>query len=99
VGRDGVTVGNVAERVLDRSRDPLPSGHVYALQADVEGGKLLPVFESLLGGWKGLGYELVPLREVFHAIDRRTLPRCAVDVATLAGRSVTLAIQSHPFLA
>jgi peptidoglycan/xylan/chitin deacetylase (PgdA/CDA1 family) len=99
VGRDGVTVATVAERLLDRSRDPLPTGHVYSLHAEVEGGRLLAVFESLLTGWRALGFELVALRDVFQAIERRVVPRCAVDVGTLPGRSGTLALQSRPFLA
>ncbi len=99
IGRDGVTAANAAERLLERSRDPLPTGHVYTLHAEVEGGSLLPTFETLLGGWRTAGYDLVALREVFGALDRRSLPRCAVDVGTLPGRSGTLALQSRPFLA
>ena len=97
IGLDGVTPENVADRVLELSRDPLPTGHVYTLHAELEGGKLLPAFERLLEGWKEMGYSLVPTRALYESLDRGRLPRCAVDVGTVAGRSGTLAIQSHPF--
>ncbi len=97
IGLDGVTPDNVADQVLEASRDPLPSGHVYTLHAELEGGKLLPAFERLLEGWKAMGYSLVPTRAIYEALDRSRLPRCAVGVGTVAGRSGTLSIQSHPF--
>jgi peptidoglycan/xylan/chitin deacetylase (PgdA/CDA1 family) len=99
VGRDGVTQADVAERLLERSRDPLPTGHVFTLHAEVEGGRLLPAFEALLAGWRTRGFEPVALRDVFQAVERRQLPRCAVDVGSIPGRSGTLALQSRPFLA
>jgi undecaprenyl phosphate-alpha-L-ara4FN deformylase len=97
IGLDGVTPENVSDRLLERSRDPLPTGHVYTLHAELEGGKLLPAFERLLEGWKAMGYELVPTRAIHESLDRVRLPRCAVGIGTVAGRSGTLAVQSHPF--
>jgi peptidoglycan/xylan/chitin deacetylase (PgdA/CDA1 family) len=99
IGLGGVTPENVAERLLELSRDPLPTGHVYTLHAELEGGRLLPAFERLLAGWKAMGYTLVTTRSIFESLDRRALPRCVVDNATIPGRSGTLAIQSRPFLA
>jgi peptidoglycan/xylan/chitin deacetylase (PgdA/CDA1 family) len=97
IGLDGVTPDNVADRLLELSRDPLPTGHVYTLHAELEGGKLLPAFERLLEGWTAMGYTLVPTRTIYESLDRGHLPRCAVGVGTVAGRSGTLAVQSHPF--
>lgn len=97
IGLDGLTPDNVADRVLELSRDPLPTGHVYTLHAELEGGKLLPAFDRLLEGWKAMGYSLVPTRAIYESLDRGRLPRCSVDLGTVAGRSGTLAIQSHPF--
>jgi peptidoglycan/xylan/chitin deacetylase (PgdA/CDA1 family) len=99
IGLDGATPGNVADRLLALTGNPPPTGHVYTLHAELEGGKLLPAFERLLEGWKAQGYALVPLRAINATLDRATLPRCVVDVGTVAGRSGTLAIQSRPFLA
>ena len=99
IGLDGVTPENAADRVLALTEAPRPSGHVYTLHAELEGGSLLPAFERLLAGWQAQGYALVPLRAMYDSLDRASLPRCAVEVATFAGRSGTLAVQSRPFLA
>jgi peptidoglycan/xylan/chitin deacetylase (PgdA/CDA1 family) len=99
VGRDGVTPDTVAERLLERTRDLPPAGHVFTLRAEVEGARLLPAFQRLLEGWRAMGCALVPMRALFESLDRATLPRCSVGVGTVAGRSGTLAVQSRPFLA
>ena len=53
IGLDGVNADNVAARLLRLSENPPPTGHVYTLHAELEGMKLLPVFETLfdLSGW------------------------------------------------
>jgi peptidoglycan/xylan/chitin deacetylase (PgdA/CDA1 family) len=99
IGRDGVKPDNVADRLLEHSTHAPATGHVFSLRAEVEGGRLLPAFERLLDGWTSSGVELVPTRTVFESVDRAVLPRCTVAVGTIAGRSGTLALQSHPFLA
>jgi undecaprenyl phosphate-alpha-L-ara4FN deformylase len=98
IGLDGVTAGNVAERVLELTRDPPSTGHVFTLHAELEGRKLAPAFEQLLEGWRAQGYELVPLRAIYESLDPRRLPRCNVAVETIPGRSGTLATQGIPFL-
>lgn len=97
IGLDGATPENVAERVLALTQEPRV--HVYTLHAELEGGKLLPVFEALLEGWKSQGYELVALASVFSGLDNATLPLHEVVDGTVPGRSGTLATQGPRFLA
>jgi hypothetical protein len=72
---------------------------VYTLHAELEGMKLLPVFEQLLEGWKDQGYELVSLRDYFDGLEIKSLPRHIVAPAAIRGRSGTLALQGPVFLA
>jgi len=65
---------------------------VFTAHAELEGGKLLPMFEKLLAGWKAQGYELVPAEEIFRALPPR-LPLCEVVYGEVPGRSGTLAVQ------
>ena len=99
IGLDGVTVANVAERVLELSRNPRPSGHVFTLHAELEGMKLAPVLERLLEGWRAMGYRLTSLREYFESLPDKNLPRHETAVGQVPGRSGTLALQGPEFLA
>jgi undecaprenyl phosphate-alpha-L-ara4FN deformylase len=95
IGVDGATPEHAAREVLERSRSAPPAGHVYTLHAELEGGRLAPVFVRLLEGWRALGYELVAMRTVFERLERARLPRCAVVEGTVPGRSGTLAVQGE----
>lgn len=75
IGLDGLDADNVHEHLLDLTRDPPPSGHVFTLRAELEGMKLLPVFEKLLAGWREQGYTLTSTRAIFASLDSATLPR------------------------
>ena len=97
-GLNGVTRENVAQTVLKASENPRPSGHVFTLHAELEGGKFLPQFEQLLAGWKSLGYEFVSLMEVGTALNTSMLPRHEVVFGSVPGRSGTLAVQGKEFL-
>jgi undecaprenyl phosphate-alpha-L-ara4FN deformylase len=99
IGVDGITVNNVADHLLGRSRDALPSGHVYTLHAELEGMKLAPVFERLLEGWRELGYKLMSLGDYFDSLPNKNLPRHETLVGEVPGRSGTLAVQGPEFLA
>jgi peptidoglycan/xylan/chitin deacetylase (PgdA/CDA1 family) len=63
--------------------------HVFTAHAELEGGKLAPMFERLLAGWKAQGYALVPTRDFLAS----PLPRCEVVYGEVPGRSGTLALQ------
>jgi len=98
IGVDGVTVDNVAQRLLELSRDPLPSGHVYTLHAELEGMRLAPVLERLLEGWRAMGYTLMSLGEYFDSQPNKNLPRHETAVGEVPGRAGTLAVQGPEFL-
>ncbi|MBX9631029.1 MAG: 4-deoxy-4-formamido-L-arabinose-phosphoundecaprenol deformylase [Burkholderiales bacterium] len=99
IGVNGITGDNVAEPLLAATRDERPSGHVYTLHAELEGGNLAPAFEQLLAGWKEQGHELVSLRDYFDALPSKDLPRHEVGIGPVEGRSGTLATQGSEFLA
>jgi undecaprenyl phosphate-alpha-L-ara4FN deformylase len=99
IGLDGLTADNVAARVLKLSENPLPTGHVYTLHAELEGMKLLPAFEALLAGWQAMGYELISTRALYQTLDVKTLPRHELVIGEIPGRSGTLALQGKEFLA
>lgn len=92
VGRDGITLDNVAQHLLNLTANESPSGHVYTLHAELEGGKWMPVFEQLLSGWKAQGYELVSMRQYLEGLEG-ILPRHEVVMGEVDGRSGTLAVQ------
>ncbi len=98
IGVNGITEMNVAQHLLDLSADPLPSGHVYTLHAELEGMKLAGVFEELLQGWRTRNYGLVSLGDYFDALPDKNLPRHEVEVGEIAGRSGTLSVQGAEFL-
>ena len=98
LGLDGLTAANVADHVLKLSADAPPTGHVYTLHAELEGMKLMPVFEQLLEGWRAAGHELVSLKDYYSALDAKALPRHSVITGEIAGRSGTLALQGDEFL-
>jgi peptidoglycan/xylan/chitin deacetylase (PgdA/CDA1 family) len=99
IGSDGITAENVAGHVLGLTAAPPPNGHVFTLHAELEGMKLMPAFERLLGGWVEQGYELVSLRDYFDGLEKKSLPRHTVSAGEIAGRSGTLALQGPAFLA
>jgi len=99
IGIDGITPENVADRLLSLTSGHGPSGHVYTLHAELEGGNLAPAFDKLLTGWKEQGYELTSLRDYFDALPSRDLPRHDVAAGSIEGRSGTLAVQGPEFLA
>ena len=99
IGREGLSADNVAAHLLRLCEDPPPTGHVYTLHAELEGMKLLPLLESLLAGWKAMGYELVPMRELFGTLTPQALPRHELVMGEIPGRSGTLALQDKEFLA
>jgi peptidoglycan/xylan/chitin deacetylase (PgdA/CDA1 family) len=96
LGRDGITSANVIAKLLEKTAEP--RDHVFTLHAEVEGGKFAPGFESLLEGWKGQGYEMVPLRALAAGVHPSTLPLATVLDAPVPGRSGTLATQGPAFL-
>ncbi len=96
MNRDGITVHNVAQHILQLTEKPPATGHVYTLHAELEGGKWLPIFEQLLHGWKAQGYDLVSLQQYLQGLSPGALPRHEVIMREVPGRSGTLAVQGEP---
>jgi undecaprenyl phosphate-alpha-L-ara4FN deformylase len=92
INREGITTENVARHLLHLTSQAPEAGHVFTLHAELEGGKLLPVFEELLDGWQEQGYELVSMRKYLQNINS-TLPVHEVLMREVPGRSGTLALQ------
>jgi len=98
IGRDGITPANVHELVLELSAAPSATGHVFTARAELEGMRLLPVLERLLAGWRGLGYEIVPMRALAENLAPKAVPHYTVTVEAIPGRPETLVMQGAPFL-
>jgi undecaprenyl phosphate-alpha-L-ara4FN deformylase len=97
IGCDGVDPTNVASHLLSITAEPAAS-HVYTVHADFEGGRLAPVFEQLLIGWKAQGWNLVALRTLYESVEPMALPRCEVGPGTVPGRRGALLVQGNEFL-
>ena len=77
---------DVVQHLLSRTGH---GDHVFTAHAELEGGKLAGMFETLLAGWKKRGYELVSTDK----IPLGRLPRHEVIYGEVPGRSGTLALQ------
>ncbi len=92
INRDGITLDNIAQYVLQLTATPPATGHVFTLHAELEGGKWMSVFEQLLAGWQTQGYELVSLRQYLQGLDTAALPRREVAMREVDGRIGRLAV-------
>mgnify|MGYP006272574479 FL=1 len=95
IGLDGWDAHNVHQALLKHTAREDFSLHVYTLHAELEGQKLLPVFERLLQGWRDQGHELVSLGQAAGHLNPHDIAKCHVDEGTVPGRSGTLAIQGR----
>ena len=93
IGLDGVTPETVAARLLELTREPPATGHVFTLHAELEGMRLLPVLEKLVVGWTAQGYELASLRRIFDTLEVNSLSRHQIVRAPVPGRAGTLMTQ------
>lgn len=93
IASDGLDEGNVAAHLLELTG--VPRHHVFTAHAELEGGKLIGTFETLLAGWKAQGYELVPLRAMAAALGHSALPRHEVIRGSIPGRAGMLALQGR----
>jgi peptidoglycan/xylan/chitin deacetylase (PgdA/CDA1 family) len=83
---------DVVQHLLSRTGN---ADQVFTAHAELEGGKLMPMFEALLAGWKAQGYEIVALEALYRTLDLARLLRCEVVQGTVPGRSGTLALQQE----
>jgi peptidoglycan/xylan/chitin deacetylase (PgdA/CDA1 family) len=99
IGVDGLNAQNVADRVLERTREAPLTGHVYTLHAELEGMRLAAAFERLLDGWQAQGCELVSLGGYMESLAVKDQPRHEVASGAVDGRSGVLSVQGREFLA
>lgn len=99
IGLNGITEANVAEHLLDRTALEPERDHVFTLHAELEGQKLLPVFERLMQGWQAQGRTAVALRRLFERQVPTDLPRHELLWGEIPGRSGALLLQGEEFLA
>lgn len=93
IGVGGLSLDNVDQYLINLTRLPPPSGHVYTLHAELEGGRFLPTFERLLLAWREQGYQLCSCRDLFATLTREALPLHRMLSGEVAGRSGQLSIQ------
>ena len=95
LNREGVTVNNVAQHILQLTEKKSATGHVYTLHAELEGGKLLPIFEQLLRGWREQGYQLQSMRQYLQGLQDGLLPHHEVLMREVEGRVGLLAVAAE----
>jgi peptidoglycan/xylan/chitin deacetylase (PgdA/CDA1 family) len=93
---EGNSPDAAVRRLLEASRDPAPTGHVYALRAEVEGTVFAPALGALLTGWNALGYRVVSLHDYAAGLDLARLPRREVTLPS--GTSADIATEGEEFL-
>ena len=93
-----INESNVASHVLKLTEKQPAHVPVYTLHAELEGMKLLPVFDQLLSGWKAQGYTLSTSMDVFKDLDIKSLPVHRMVRGTVEGRSGTLMVQGERVL-
>jgi peptidoglycan/xylan/chitin deacetylase (PgdA/CDA1 family) len=93
LGVADLTAANVARHVLQLTATQPTHAPVYTLHAELEGMKLLPVFEQLLHGWRAQGYDLTTSRAVYKTLNLKALPVHEMMRGTVPGRSGTLMVQ------
>jgi hypothetical protein len=82
------------EYLYAESRHLLPTGHVYAARADVEGIDQIDLLERLLVMWKGQDGSLRSLADIRSELDIDRLPVHQVGWGQVPGNDDYLAQQS-----
>jgi len=93
IGLDGRDAETVHGAILERTAHSTHASEVFTLHTELEGMKLLPVFERLLAGWRAQGHELVSMSGLAAGLDVAALPACEVADGEVLGRSGTLSCQ------
>ncbi len=93
IGVDGMDAQAAAQHILQLSRSGGGDTHVFTLHAELEGQKLFPQFEFLLGRWQAAGVELGSMRDYHRRLEGGAVARHELVCGEVAGRSGTLALQ------
>lgn len=94
VGRDGITLDNAGDCLVEAGSVPAPHGHVFTLHAELEGMAYIKLFEDVLRRWRDAGHELCSTERYLEALgDPADLPVHEVVLEEIPGRSGALALQ------
>ena len=94
IGVDGMTVDSAIDRVLDMTATAPASGsHVFTLHAELEGQQFRAPFMRLIDTWRERGVDVGTMARLRRGLDASRLPRHAVVMGELPGRSGLLALQ------
>lgn len=99
LGMDGADDSALVNKVLDLTKAETSHGHVYTVQAEIEGRGLSGVLNSLLEGWRDQGYTLSCLGEYFQWLPEKNLPRHELAQGQVRGRPGNVMLQGREFLA
>ncbi len=94
IGLDGVSERNVAQLLLQRTRHT-QTDQVFTLHAELEGGKLLPVFKQLLLDWREQGYNLGSLSSYYQRLDHGSIAAASWHWGVLPGRTGEVMMQTQ----
>ncbi|MGE8355649.1 MAG: hypothetical protein ACN6N0_04530 [Microvirgula sp.] len=81
------------ERILNLTSTPRRHGHVFSLNAEADGRKLLQMVGLLLSGWQRQGWSCVSLGDLAATLDLSRLPHSELVWETWPGRRGKLARQ------
>jgi undecaprenyl phosphate-alpha-L-ara4FN deformylase len=91
IGRDGADAAAAVRTLLDLTQSPAP--HVFTAHAELEGGALARVLDTLIDGWKAQGYEVVNLALLRRTLAKERLCYHEVIQGEVPGRSGRLSMQ------
>lgn len=95
LGVDGIGESTLADAVFKRSAAAAdPSLQVFTLHAELEGMRLLDVFEQLLLKWRNAGVVMTRMATIHSVARQGALPARAVVQSEIPGRSGLLAVQA-----
>jgi len=97
IGHSGHTAANADEPLLALTAER-QTPQVFTLHAELEGMKLMPLFERLLIGWQAQGWTLVALGDLAERLDIDALPRHELVYGEIIGRSGQVLQQGREFL-
>jgi peptidoglycan/xylan/chitin deacetylase (PgdA/CDA1 family) len=95
IGIDGMSAAGACERLRASARAAGLPAQVFTLHAELEGGQHAPQFEELLQGWLADGFTIVPMCDLAASLQGTPLPRHAIEMGEVPGRSGRLALQGQ----
>jgi undecaprenyl phosphate-alpha-L-ara4FN deformylase len=95
IGIDGMSATGACERLRASARAAGFAAQVFTLHAELEGGQHAPQFEELLHGWLADGFTIVPMCALAASLKGTQLPRHAIEMGEVPGRSGRLALQGR----